>query len=145
MFVSYHLHCKKIRHPGSWWNFFKLFFTLFKLNIIFCFKCYLHHNCSKNLNLNIAQLYSSAKPLHNVPRSVFWFVSFCFLPFLHRTGIQKWKGVWICYAHKWIDKKEMLAKISNCKCWNLFIGATAQIRAVYKDCKILVKVYYFFF
>ena len=28
----------------------KLFFTLFKLNITFYFKCYLHHNCNVNLN-----------------------------------------------------------------------------------------------
>ena len=32
----------------------------------------------------------------------------------------------------------MLAKISKCLCRNLFIGAAAQIRAVYKDHKILV-------
>ena len=99
----------------------KLFFTLFKLNITFYFKCYLHHNCSINLNWNNTQLYSSAKPLHNVPSSVFWFVNFCFLPFLHRTSIQKWKKNWFCYVHKWIGKKEMLAKISKCLCRNLII------------------------
>ena len=32
----------------------------------------------------------------------------------------------------------MLAKISKCLCRNLFIGAATQIRAVYKDHKILV-------
>ena len=58
-----------------------VFFTLLKLNITFYFKCYSHHNCSVNLNWNNTQLYSSAKPLHNVPSSVFWFVNFCFLPF----------------------------------------------------------------
>ena len=79
------------------------FFTLFKLNITFYFKCYLHHNCSVNLNWNNTQLYSSAKPLHNVPSSVFWFVNFCFLPFLRRTSVQKWKKIWFCYVHKWID------------------------------------------
>ena len=52
--------------------------ALFKLNITFYFKCYLHHNCSINLNRNNTQLYSSVKPLRNVLRSVFWFVMFCF-------------------------------------------------------------------
>ena len=142
MFISYNLHHKKNKSPGE---LVKLFLTLFKLNVTFYFKCYLHHNCSVNLNWNNTQLYSSAKPLHNVPSSVFWFANFCFLLFLCRTSIQKWKKNWFCYAHKWIGKKEMLAKISNYLCWNLFIGATAQIKAVYKDCKIYVKVYYFFF
>ena len=100
----------------------KLFFYLFKLNITFYFKCYLHHNCSINLTWNNTQFYSSEKPLHNVPSSVFCFVNFRFLPFLHRTSIQKWKENWFCYVHKWIGKKEMLAKISKCLCWNLFIG-----------------------
>ena len=117
----------------------KSFFTLFKLNITFYFKCYLHHNCSVNLNWNNTQLYSSAKPLCNVPSSVFWFVN-CFLPFLSRTSIQKWKKIWFCYGHKWIGKKEMLAKISKCLCRNLFIGATTQIRAEYKDHKILITL-----
>ena len=116
----------------------KLFFTFFKLNITFYFKCYLHHNCSINLNWNNTKLYSSAKPLHNVPSSVFWFVNFCFLPFLRRTSIQKWKKNWFCYVHKWIGKKEMSAKISKCLCRNLFIGAATQIRAVYKDQEVLV-------
>ena len=80
----------------------KRFFTLFKLNITFYFKCYLHHDCSVNLNWNNTQLYSSAKLLRNVPSSVFWFVNFCFLPFLHRTSVQKWKKTWFCYVHKWI-------------------------------------------
>ena len=137
LFVSYHLYCKK-KKSLRW--LVKLFFTLFKLNITFYFKCYLHHNCSVNLNWNNTQLYSSAKPLCNVPSSVFWFVNFCFLLFLCRTSIQKWKKIWFCYAHKWIGKKEMLAKISNCLCRNLFIGAATQIRAVYKDHKILVTL-----
>ena len=137
LFVSYHLYCKK-KKSLRW--LVKLFFTLFKLNITFYFKCYLHHNCSVNLNWNNTQLYSSAKPLRNVPSSVFWFVNFCFLPFLCRTSIQKWKKIWFCYAHKWIGKKEMLAKISKCLCQNLFIGAATQIRAVYKDHKILVTL-----
>ena len=68
---------------------------LFKLNITFHFKCYLHLNCSINLNWNNTQLYSSVKPLHNVPSSVFWLINFCFLPFLPRTSIQKWKN-WFC-------------------------------------------------
>ena len=72
-------------------------FILFKLNITFYSKCYLHHNCSINLNWNNTQLYSSAKPLCNVPSSVFWLINFCFLPFLHRTSIQKWKKN--CYVH----------------------------------------------
>ena len=118
----------------------KLFFTLFKLNITFYFKCYLHYNCSVNLNWNNTQLYSSAKPLCNIPSSVFWFVNFCFLPFLQRTSIQKWKKNWFCYIYKWIGKKEISAKISKCLCRNLFIGATVQIRAVYKDHKILITL-----
>ena len=116
----------------------KSFFTLFKINITFHFKCYLHHNCSINLNWNNTQFDSSAKPLCSVHCSVFWFVNFCFLSFLHRTSIQKWKKVWFCYVHKWIGKNEMSAKISKCLCRNLFTGATTQIRAVYKDHKILI-------
>ena len=111
----------------------KSFFTLFKINITFHFKCYLHHNCSINLNWNNTQLYSSAKPLHDVPSCVFGFVNFCFLPFLHRTSIQKWKKNWFCYVHKWIGKKETLSKISKFLHWNLFIGAA-------KDHKILVTL-----
>ena len=118
----------------------KLFVTLFKLNITFYFKCYLHHNCSVYLNWNNTQLYSSAKPLHNVPSSRFWFVNFCFLLFLRRTSFQKWKKIWLCYVHKWIGKKKMLAKISKCQCRNLLIGAATQIRAVYKDHEILVTL-----
>ena len=119
----------------------KTFFTLFKLNITFYIKCYLRHNCNVNFNWNNRQLYSSAKPLCcNVPSSVFWFVNFCFLPFLRRTSFQKWKKIWLCYAHKWIDKKEMLAKISKCLCRNLFIGAATLIRSVYKDHEILVTL-----
>ena len=116
----------------------KLFFTLFKLNSTFYFKCYLHHNCSLNLNWDNTQLYSPAKPLHNVPSSVFGFVNFCFLPFLPRTSIQKWKKNWFCYIHKWIGKREKSTKISECLCQNLFIGATAQIRGAYKNHEILV-------
>ena len=125
-------------------NFFKfsggrvIFFTLFKLNITFYFKCYPHHNCSINLTWNTTQLYSSAKQLCNVPSSVFWFVNVCFLPFLCRTSVQKWKKNWFCYVHKWIGRKEMSAKISKWLCRNLFIVATTQIRAVYKDHKILI-------
>ena len=77
-------------------------------NITFYFECYLHHDCSVNLNWNNTQLYSSAKPLRNVPNSVFWFVNFCFLPFLRRTSVQKWKKNWVCYIHKWIGKKGFL-------------------------------------
>ena len=70
----------------------KLFFTLFKLNITFYFKCYLHHNCSLNLNSNNTQLYSSEKQLRDVPSSVFWFLNFCFLPFLRRTSVLEMEG-----------------------------------------------------
>ena len=84
------------------------------------------------------QLYSSPKPLHNNPSSVFWYVNICYLPFLNRTSIQKWKKNWFCHLHKWIGKKEMLTKIPKCLCWNLFIGAAAKLRIVYKDHKILV-------
>ena len=76
--------------------------------------------------------------MHNVPSFVFWFVNICFLPFVCRTSVQKWKKIWFCYVHKWIGKKEMSAKISKCLCRNLLIGATTQIRAVYEDHKILV-------
>ena len=135
MLVSYHVHHKKkVTSAAS-----KTFFTLFKLNITY-FKCYLHHNCSVNLNWNNTQLYSSAKPLHNVPSSVFWFVNFCFLPFLHRTSLQKCKKNWFCYVHKLINKKEMLRKISKCLFKNLFTGAAAQIRAVYKDHEVLITL-----
>ena len=106
------------------------------LRPVFYFRCYLHHN----LNWNNTHLYSSAKPLCNVPSSVFWFVNFCFLSFLHRTSIQKWKKIWFCYAHKWIGTKEMSEKISKSLCRNLFIGAITQIRAVYKDNEILVTL-----
>ena len=34
----------------------------------------------------------------------------------------------------------MLAKISKYLCQNLFIGATTQIRALYKDYKILITL-----
>ena len=111
----------------------KSFFTLFKINITFHFKCYLHHNCSINLNWNNTQLYSSAKPLHEVPSCVFGFVNFCFLPFLHRPSIQKWKKNWFCYVHRWIGKKETSSKISKFLYWNLFIGAA-------NDHKILVTL-----
>ena len=115
----------------------KRFFTLLKLNITFCFRCYLYHNCNVNPNWNYAQLYSPVKPLPNVPSSVFWFVIFCFLLFLWRTSAQKSKKIWFCYARKQMGKKEISAMISKCLCWNLFIRATTQIRAVYKDHKIL--------
>ena len=57
LFVSYHLHHKKkvTRATGK-----TFFFTWFKLNITFSFKCYLHHNCNINLNWNNAQFYGSA-------------------------------------------------------------------------------------
>ena len=118
----------------------EIFFTLFKLNTISISKCYLHHNCSVNLNWNNRQLYSSAKPLHNVPSSVLWFVNFCFLPLSGWTGIQKWKKKWFCYVDKWMHKNEMLASISKCLCQNLFKGAASYIRAVYKNYRILVTL-----
>ena len=125
------------KSPGDW---VKLFFTLLKLNITFYFKCYLHLDCSVNLNWNNTHIYSSAKPLCNVPGSLFWFENFCFLPILCRTRVQKWKKNWFCYVHKWIGKKEMTTKISKCLCRNLFIRASAQIRAVLKDQEILVTL-----
>ena len=109
MSVFYHPHHKK-KSPR---RLVKLFFTLFKLNITFYFKCYLHHNYSVNLNWNNTQLYSSAKPLRNVPSSVFWFLNFCFFPFLRKTNVQEWKKNWFCYVHKRIGKKEMLAKYQS--------------------------------
>ena len=135
MFLSTRI--AKKTSPG--WSV-KLFFTLFKLIITFYVKFYLNNNCSVNLNWNNTQLYSSVKPLHNVNSSVFWFVNFCFLPFLHRNSVQKWKKNWFCYVHKWIGQKEMLAKISKCLCLNLFIGAAAQIRTVCKDYEIFVTL-----
>ena len=140
MFISYQPHCKKKKRKSTRW-LVKLFFILFKRNITFDFKWYLHHGCSVNLNQSNTQLYSSAKPLHNVPSSAFWFVNVCFLPFLCRTSVHKWKKNWFCYVHKWIGKKEMLAKISNCPSWNLFIGAVAHIRALYKDYEILKRCF----
>ena len=65
-------------------------FTSFKLNITFYFKCYLHDNWAQILT-EIIQLYSSAKPWLSVPSCVFRFVKFCFLPFLCRSSVQKWK------------------------------------------------------
>ena len=141
----FHITCITKKKSPRW----NCFFTLFKINITFYFKCYLHHNCSVNLKWNNTQLYSFAKPLHNVPSSVFWFVNFSFLPYLHRTSVQNWKKNWFCYVHKWIGKKEMSAKIPKYLCRNLCIAATAQIRAVYKHHKILVTlkmfIYYFVF
>ena len=68
LFISYHSHHQKISClPGQ---SIKLFFTLFKLNITFYFRCYLHHNCCVSLNRINTQLHSSAKPLHNVPSCI---------------------------------------------------------------------------
>ena len=103
LFVSNHLHHEKMSLRRS----VKLFLTLFKLNITFYVKCSLHHNCSINLNWNNTQIYSSSKPLHNVASSVFWFVNFCFLPFLCRTSVQKWKK----------NKKMNKNKVTNVKSW----------------------------
>ena len=128
---------RKNKSPG---RPIKPFFTLLKLNITFYFKCYLHHNCSINLNWNNAQLYSSVKPFCNVPSSVFWFVNFCFLLFLRRSSFQKWKKIWFYYVRKWIGKKEMLVQISKYLCRNLFIRAATQIRAVCKHHKVLVTL-----
>ena len=129
----------KKRSPGQ---LVKLFcFTLFKLNFIY-FKCYPHHNYNVNLNnWNSIHLYSSAKPFCNVFRSLFWFVNFCFLFFLHRTSIQKWKKNWFCYVHKWVGKKEISADI-KCLCRNLFTGTAAQIKAVYKDHAAKIRAVY---
>ena len=76
--------------------------------------------------------------MRNVTSYVFWFVDFCFLQFLHRTSVQKWKKICFCYVHKWIGKKEVSANISKCLYWNLFIRAATQIRAVYNDHEIFV-------
>ena len=137
MFVSYHLHRKKKKVAQAAGE---TFFYLIQPKYYFLFQMLPYHNCSVNLNWNNAQLYSSAKPLHNVPSSVFRFVNFCFLSFLRRTSVQKWKKNWFCYVRKWIGKKEMLAKIPKGLCQNLFIGAAAQNRAVYKDHKILITL-----
>ena len=134
---SFPIICIAKKSPGDW---VKLLFTLLKLNITFYFKCYLHLDCSVNLNWNNTHIYSSAKPLRNVPGSVFWFENFCFLPILWRTRVQKWKKNWFCYVHMWIGNKEMTTKISKCLCRNLFIRATAQITAVLKDHEILVTL-----
>ena len=141
MFVSYLRHRKKKNSPG--WPV-KLFFTLFKLNITFYFKCYLHHNCSVNLNWNKTQLYSSAKPLCNVPSSVFWFVNFCFLQFLHGTSFEKWKNIWFCYVNKWIGEKEMTAKISKCLCHRSCNTNQSCVQRSRNPCNF-EKVYYFVF
>ena len=122
LFVSYHLDRKK--------NVTRAIIANYKVN----------HNCNVNLNWKNRQFYSSAKPLRNVPSSVFWFVHFCFLPFLRRISLQKWKKNWLCYVQNWIGKKEKSAKISKCLCQNLFIGAAAQIRAMYKVHEILVTL-----
>ena len=98
----------------------------------------INHNCNVNLNWKNRQVYSSAKPLRNVPSSVFWFVHFCFLPFLRRTSLQKWKKSWLYYVQNWIGKKEKSAKISKYLCQNLFIGAAAQIWAMHKVHEIFV-------
>ena len=54
---------------------------LFKLNITFYFKCYLHHSCSINLTWNNTQLYSSAKPFRNVSALYFDLKVFVFFHF----------------------------------------------------------------
>ena len=129
--------CIKKKSPGQP---VKLLITLFKLNNTFYFKYYLHHNYSINLKWNNTQFYSSTKPLHNVPSYVFWFVNFCFLPFPRRTIFQKRRKFWCCYAHKWIGKNKILAKISKCLCQNLFIRAATQIRTVYKNHEIVITL-----
>ena len=109
MLVSYHPHRQKKRSPG---RPVKPFLNLIQTKYYYLLQIlqyYSHHNCSVNVNWNYTQLYSSAKPLRNVPSSVFWFVNFCFLPFLCRTCVQKWKKTWLCYVHMWIGAKEMSA------------------------------------
>ena len=39
-----------------------------------------------------------------------------------------------------MGRKEISAKLSKCLCQNLFIGAAAKIRTVYKDYEILVTL-----
>ena len=46
LFVSYHSHPPKY----VTWAAGKTFFILFKLNVTFYFKCYIHHNCRVNVN-----------------------------------------------------------------------------------------------
>ena len=134
----------KKKSPGQ---LVKLFFTLFKLNITLYFKCYLHHNCSVNLNWNNTQLYSSTKTLHNVPSSVFWLVNFCFLPFLCRTSIQKWKEKLFCYVHKWIGKKnasnDIKVPVSNHIQRSCSTNQSCVQRS--QNPHIFEKVYYFAF
>ena len=84
----------------------KRFFTLLKLNITFCFRCYLHHNCNINPNWNYAQLYSPVKPLPNVPSSVFWFVFFVFLYFCAELALRNQrKSGSVMHTSKWVRKK----------------------------------------
>ena len=96
LFVSYHpLRKKKL--PGRQ---VKLFFHLIQTKYYFWFQMLPYHSCSVNFNWNNTQFCSSVKPLRNVLSSVFWFANFCFLSFLHRTSVQKWKKNWFCYVHK---------------------------------------------
>ena len=98
LFVSYHPQCKKIYIYKSPERPVKgFFFTLFKLNIIFYLKCYLHHNCSVNLLTGILH---SFMPLKNHCVLYPCFINFCFLLFLHRNSTQKQIKIWFCYAHK---------------------------------------------
>ena len=63
LFVSPTLQKKKVNRAAGKTSFF----TLFKENITFYFKCYLLYNCSVNLSWNNTQLYSSGKPLLMFP------------------------------------------------------------------------------
>ena len=44
------VHLSPVSQKKVTWAEGKTFFTLFKLNITFYFKCYFHHNYSINLN-----------------------------------------------------------------------------------------------
>ena len=124
----------------------KVFVTLFKLNITFYFKCYLHHNCSVNLNWNNTQLCSFTEPLRNVLSSVFWFAIFCFLPFLRRTTVQKWKkNCYVMYTSysKWNVGKDIKVPVSkpvhrSCSRNQSFVQRS-------RNPPNFEKVYYFFF
>ena len=115
MFVSYHPHCKK-KSPG---HPVKLFFALFKLNITFYFKCYLHHNCSINLNEIIHSFVALQNHCIMFPALYSDLQIFVFFHFCTELAFRNERKSG-CYAHKWIGKKEMSAKVSKCLCRNLF-------------------------
>ena len=53
-----------------------------------------------------------------VVSSVFWFVNYCFLPFLRRTIVQKWKKNWVCYFWSCLPS------------WWVFLQGNENVRSV---------------